>query len=409
MSKLEKAPLLAEVEAAEPVAAPVAEERCSTWKKVAFAIGGPPNQLTHTLIGFQLNAFLLQYLQLQPTTVGAIVLAGRAWDALMDPTVGIMTTRTRSRYGSFRPWLIGGTLPLALSFLALWSVPPWYTESGKTFFVLVAYLLYQLSISMYYVPYTALTMHLSHHPADVQSGTMYRVISETLAVFGAALLTKAINPLSDLIYEGCKDNPTEGWCVYGFFDAEAKLIPGLPHQFAYIAMGAIVGVICLICGFTVSWFITEQKVPSSSAADAAGKISTKPERLMAGFGKVFASKSYRVLTLMFIWVWMAVAMIQANFLVYAQIPGGLEVDFDDAADLLLALLGTTLLDPDLVHRDGEVRQEADLHRCAPRAGRDGALAVLPLCRCLQGGQDHRFCHVRVSALGSLPCAGGDAA
>ena len=38
----------------------------------------------------------------------------------------------------------------------------------------------------------------------------------------------------------------------------------------------------------------------------------------------------------------AVAMIQANFLVYAQIPGGLELTFDDAADLLLALLGTTV-------------------------------------------------------------------
>ena len=35
-------------------------------------------------------------------------------------------------------------------------------------------------------------------------------------------------------------------------------------------------------------------------------------------------------------------MIQANFLIYCQIPGGLEVTFDDAADLLLALLGTTV-------------------------------------------------------------------
>lgn len=64
-----------------------------------------------------------------------------------------------------------GTLPLALSFVAIWTVPPWYTESGKAIYVTIAYLLYQLSISMYYVPYTALTMHMSHNPADVQTAT----------------------------------------------------------------------------------------------------------------------------------------------------------------------------------------------------------------------------------------------
>ena len=37
---------------------------------------------------------------------------------------------------------------------------------------------------MYYVPYTALTMHLSHHPADVQSGTMYRVYGNFDIIFG---------------------------------------------------------------------------------------------------------------------------------------------------------------------------------------------------------------------------------
>lgn len=72
------------------------EEKISLWRKIAFGLGGPPNQLTHTLIGFQLNAFLLSdWVKLQPRIVGAIVLLGRVWDALMDPTVGVMTTRTR--------------------------------------------------------------------------------------------------------------------------------------------------------------------------------------------------------------------------------------------------------------------------------------------------------------------------
>jgi GPH family glycoside/pentoside/hexuronide:cation symporter len=124
------------------------EGKLSVWKKLGFAFGGPPNQLTHTLIGFQLNVFLLQIVRLQPRTVGAIVLLGRFWDGLMDPTVGTMTTRTRSPWGSLKPWLAGSIVPLALSYLSVWSVPPWYNDTERGLYVMVGYLMYQLCISM---------------------------------------------------------------------------------------------------------------------------------------------------------------------------------------------------------------------------------------------------------------------
>lgn len=113
----------------------------SALKKLGFAWGGPPNQLTHTLIGFQLNFFLLVIVQLQPRVVGAIVLSGRFWDGLMDPTVGMMTTRTRSRWGSLKPWIAGSIVPLGLSYLAIWSVPPFYSDSARAAFVTAGYLM----------------------------------------------------------------------------------------------------------------------------------------------------------------------------------------------------------------------------------------------------------------------------
>lgn len=335
MALKEKAPLLKHLDESDDEhekdssANNITEQRCSTIKKIAFAIGGPPNQLTHTLIGFHLNAFLLTYVQLQPSTVGIIVLLGRAWDALMDPTVGVMTTKTRSVFGSLRPWLIGSTLPLAFSFLAIWVTPSWYTESEKAFYVTAAYLLYQLSISMYYVPYTALTMHLSHHPADIQSGTGLRIIAETLSVFGGALLTSFLPQLGEQFYNDCQINGSNPFCVYQ------------PGQLAYMAVGLMVSVFCVFCGCVVTWFITEQK-RSKTSSDASGEPQEKKEKIWVGFKKTFQSKTYRVLTLMFIWVWMSVAMVQANFIIYSEIPGGLEVSFDDAVDFLLGLLGVTV-------------------------------------------------------------------
>ena len=152
-------------------------------------------------------------MKIQPKAVGAIVVLGRFWDGLMDPVVGVMTTRTRTRWGSLKPWLAGSIAPLALSYIAIWSVPPWWNEDARAGFVTIAYLLYQLCISMYYIPYTALTVHISSEPHEVDSVTMYRMIAETFAVFGAAVLSKIIQPITDDSAAYCAGAEGRGFCA----------------------------------------------------------------------------------------------------------------------------------------------------------------------------------------------------
>eukprot|EP00035_Acanthoeca_spectabilis_P004898 m.107876 g.107876 ORF g.107876 m.107876 type:complete len:533 (-) comp12779_c0_seq1:2644-4242(-) len=296
-------------------------KQLSVLKKLGFAFGGPPNQLTHTLIGFQLNYFLLTSVRLQPGAVGAIVLLGRFWDAVMDPTVGIMTTRTQSRWGSLKPWLAGSILPLALSYLAIWSVPPWYNDSARAGYVTAAYLMYQLCISMYYVPYTALTMHLSTNSKDIDSATMYRMIAETLAVFVAAVLTKLIEPFSKRSEQYCDSEHRSDFCVY---DA---------RQLGYMAQSFVVSGVCVVAGSGVIMAIQEQKLPPGTQAPA--------DPILQSLWTVIRTPSFRWLTMMFLWVWMGVALIQTNFLLYVEIV--LHQSFSTASDLLLTLLGVVVL------------------------------------------------------------------
>mmetsp|Transcript_29919 Transcript_29919/g.78453 ORF Transcript_29919/g.78453 Transcript_29919/m.78453 type:complete len:542 (+) Transcript_29919:47-1672(+) len=293
----------------------------SVATKLGFAFGGPPNQLTHTIVGFQLNFFLLRVVLLQPSAVGTIVLLGRFWDGIMDPTVGTMTTRTRSRWGSLKPWLGGSIIPLALSYVAIWSVPPWYSYEARMGFVTAAYLMYQVCISMYYVPYTALTMHLSKRSADIDSATLYRMVAETLAVFVAAILTKVIQPFAKSAEELCDGEHTTKFCVYSSI------------QLGYMGQNTIVAAICIISGIGVMFSIGEQKLPPGTAAP--------PDPVLKGLWTVVRTRSFRYLTIMFLGIWMAVALIQTNFLLYCEIVLGLE--FDEASDLLLTLLGVCVL------------------------------------------------------------------
>lgn len=83
--------------------------------------------------------------------VGAIFLAARLWDIVVDPAVGALSDRTRGRFGRRRPWIMAAA-PVLLVFT------PWLFTPGAN----AGYL--QLAISLFgiYVAYSMLVIpHLS--------------------------------------------------------------------------------------------------------------------------------------------------------------------------------------------------------------------------------------------------------
>lgn len=170
----------------------------------------------HMVIGFQMNLFLLEVVKLQPNVVGGIVLSARIWDGALDPAVAVLATRTKSRYGTFKPWIVGSITPVSLAFIAIWAAPPWWSEDARAGYVTVAYLLFLLAISMYHVPYLALNMHLSHVQAEIDSATVYRVLVSTIAIFMSSVLATVVDPLGQSSEQTCNGS-RGGLCAYSSF------------------------------------------------------------------------------------------------------------------------------------------------------------------------------------------------
>ncbi|XP_019365580.1 PREDICTED: uncharacterized protein LOC109292549 isoform X4 [Gavialis gangeticus] len=59
-------------------------------RKVCYAIGGSPYQMTGSALGFFLQIFLLDVAQLKPFHVSLILFLGQAWDAVTDPAIGFL-------------------------------------------------------------------------------------------------------------------------------------------------------------------------------------------------------------------------------------------------------------------------------------------------------------------------------
>ena len=97
------------------------------------------------------------------------VLAGTAmsisifWDAVIDPVMGYISDRTRSKYGRRHPYIIIGGALLTLCFFFLWYVPDIFrvSETKLFFYLVVMNLLLRTAWTIFGIPYGALGFEVS--------------------------------------------------------------------------------------------------------------------------------------------------------------------------------------------------------------------------------------------------------
>nr|XP_021138064.1 sodium-dependent lysophosphatidylcholine symporter 1 isoform X10 [Columba livia] len=147
--------------------------------KVCYAIGGIPYQMTGNALGFFFQIFLLDVVQLEPIHASLILFLGRAWDAVTDPAIGFLVSKSpRRKYGKLVPW-IAGSMPFGvLCYCLMWSTLSDATPASLKFlWYLFMYSFFQTCMTCHHVPYSSLTMFLGGTQRDRDSATAYRPLS----------------------------------------------------------------------------------------------------------------------------------------------------------------------------------------------------------------------------------------
>jgi GPH family glycoside/pentoside/hexuronide:cation symporter len=93
--------------------------------------------------------------------VGIIVFFSRVWDAIIDPLVGYLSDRTRSRFGRRRIWIAVSLLPLAVTFYLLCAPPRSLSVSAASWWLALGTFTFFLFWTTLSIPYEALGTELS--------------------------------------------------------------------------------------------------------------------------------------------------------------------------------------------------------------------------------------------------------
>lgn len=169
-----------------------AARRLTMSQKAWWAIGELP---VATYVGLTIG-FLLFYctqaLGISPWLAGLVLLAPRIWDAVTDPFMGAISDRTRSRMGRRRPYLLTGSILLAVSVFVLFMAPEGGSEFAKALYVLVAFTAASTAITVYDVPYSSMAAEMSDDYRERTSLIGYKMIGARagilLVLFGAPAL-----------------------------------------------------------------------------------------------------------------------------------------------------------------------------------------------------------------------------
>uniref|UniRef100_A0AAY4DA21 Uncharacterized protein n=1 Tax=Denticeps clupeoides TaxID=299321 RepID=A0AAY4DA21_9TELE len=227
--------------------------RLSVCNKLCYAVGGAPYQITGCALGFFLQIYLLDVAQLDPFYASVILFVGRAWDAVTDPTVGFLVSRSPwTRFGRMIPWIIVSTPLAVISYFLIWYVPN--IETGKVIWYLIWYCLFQTMQTCFHVPYSALTMFISSEQKERDSATAYRMTVEVLGtVIGTGIQGQIVGRANAPCFNSSLYSPDSNGNVSQHFIANQSTGITLTHtRQAYMIASGVICIIYVLCALVLS-------------------------------------------------------------------------------------------------------------------------------------------------------------
>ena len=129
--------------------------------------------------------FYTDVVGISPLLAGWIYALGIGWDAITDPYMGYIAERTRTKMGSYRPYILFGSIPLAFSFVLLFWVPP-FEGTFLFIFLIMVNLFHRTCFTIVSVPYSSLTARITDDSEERTKLTTARMLG---ASFGTLTIS----------------------------------------------------------------------------------------------------------------------------------------------------------------------------------------------------------------------------
>ena len=145
-------------------------------EKIGYALGdAAAGGITWKIMSIAFPLFFTNVFGLSFADTATLMLIARMFDVVTDPLMGSLADRTQSRWGTYRPWLIFGAVPLGLIFALLLYTPD-FGPSAKRVYAYTLYLLMMVVYTAVNVPYGSLLGVMTSDDNEKNQFSSYRMV-----------------------------------------------------------------------------------------------------------------------------------------------------------------------------------------------------------------------------------------
>ena len=180
-------------------------QKVSFGEKLGYSLGdAAANLVFQMMMIFQLK-FYTDVFGLDGAVAGSILMIASFSAIIVDPAVGILSDRTSTRWGKFRPWIIWTAIPFCIFYVLAFYHPGIQDKATVAVYATISYVLLMTVYSFNNIPYSSLGGVMTSDIRERTSITTIRFVAVTIAQFVVQGLTL---PLVDRFGQG---NLQKGW------------------------------------------------------------------------------------------------------------------------------------------------------------------------------------------------------
>ena len=212
----------------------IQNQKVSMAEKVGYGLGDCSANLVFQMMMIYQTKFYTDVFGLEGAIAGTVMLVARIVDAFVDPTVGILSDRTQTKWGKYRPWVLWTALPFMVFYVLAFYNPGIEEKGLVALYATISYTLLMTMYSFNNTPYSSLGGVMSSDIKERTSITSVRFVFSTIAQFVVQGLTL---PLVSKFSEG--SDKAHGWLctislfavggflflVFVFFSAKERITP----------------------------------------------------------------------------------------------------------------------------------------------------------------------------------------
>ena len=161
-------------------------------EKIGYGFGDAASSMFWKIFGMYSLFFYTDVFGITAAAAGTMFLVS-LWDSFFDVFVGIVSDRTCTRWGKYRPYLLWFAVPFAVMGIITFFVPD-FGQTGKLIYAYVTYSLMMIVYSLINVPYASLLGVISPDPIERNSLASYRM---SFAFIGSFVTFMLLQPLID--------------------------------------------------------------------------------------------------------------------------------------------------------------------------------------------------------------------